>query len=62
MIESPCINICVLDDDIQPEACAGCYRTADEITQWSHATDARKQEILDLVKQRRAENSRVSFK
>lgn len=62
IIESPCINICVLDDDISPEACAGCYRTAEEITQWTDATNERKQEILNLAKQRRAANSRVTFK
>lgn len=32
-IDSPCINICV----IHPEArlCTGCYRSIDEISQWS---------------------------
>lgn len=62
VVESPCINICVLDDDISPEACAGCYRTADEITRWTHANDAQKQEILALAEQRRAAHNRVTFK
>ncbi len=39
-IESPCVKLCV----VHPEArlCIGCYRTIDEITQWSRMThDAR---------------------
>ena len=37
-IESPCQNICVLQDGI----CIGCGRTDDEITEWYTATDDRK--------------------
>jgi uncharacterized protein len=37
-IESPCQNICVLQDGI----CIGCGRTSDEITEWFTATDDRK--------------------
>lgn len=43
-IESPCINVCVL----HPEAklCLGCFRSADEITQWSRMTPDMRREIM----------------
>lgn len=46
-IQSPCINICV----VHPEAriCTGCYRSIDEITQWSKlSNDARAEVIATL--------------
>lgn len=40
---SPCIcNCCLNDEDI----CLGCYRSLEEITEWSQASDMRKQMIL----------------
>ncbi len=35
-IASPCVKLCV----VHPEAriCVGCYRTIDEISQWSRMT------------------------
>ena len=30
-VQSPCVSICVLDDD---DVCMGCYRTGMEIGQW----------------------------
>ena len=45
--DSPCIKICV----IHPEErlCVGCYRTIDEIAQWSRlATDVRRAIMADL--------------
>ena len=43
-IESPCVNICV----IHPEArlCIGCFRTSDEIRQWSRFTSDERREIM----------------
>ncbi len=46
---SPCISVCVLDDD---DICLGCYRTADEITDWTMSTDAQKREILRKARER----------
>jgi predicted Fe-S protein YdhL (DUF1289 family) len=46
-IESPCVKICV----IHPEArlCTGCYRSIDEIGQWSRMTpEARREVMADL--------------
>ena len=40
---SPCISVCLLDEE---DICVGCYRSADEITDWFMADDERKREIL----------------
>ena len=60
-IPSPCINICVLDDDLEPEICAGCYRTGEEITLWMSADDEYKKQVLELCKARRKANMGIQF-
>ncbi len=51
IIESPCIQICTLNDD---GLCIGCFRTSEEIGSWlTLSVDQRKQVLLDLP--RRAE-------
>ena len=45
MIRSPCIAVCELRNGY----CVGCGRTMDEIVEWSSATDARKEDILDRI-------------
>ena len=44
-IESPCVQICV----VHPETriCTGCYRTIDEITDWSRMTPEARRIIMD---------------
>ena len=44
-IESPCVQICV----VHPETriCTGCYRTIDEITNWSRMTPEARRNIMD---------------
>lgn len=44
-IQSPCIQICV----VHPEEriCTGCYRTIDEITQWSKMTPEDRARIMN---------------
>ena len=44
-IESPCVQICV----VHPETriCTGCYRTIDEITDWSRMTPEARSNIMD---------------
>ena len=44
-IESPCVQICV----VHPETriCTGCYRTIDEITDWSRMTPEARRAIMD---------------
>jgi len=50
-VQSPCVEICALDDK---DMCIGCYRTANEIIEWFSASDERKREILATVGERRA--------
>ncbi|MCB1690013.1 MAG: DUF1289 domain-containing protein [Halioglobus sp.] len=47
--KSPCISVCVLDDD---DICMGCYRSANEITDWTMSTDEQKREILRRAQER----------
>lgn len=51
-IQSPCINICV----VHPEAriCTGCYRSIDEITQWSKLSNAERSEVMQELPSRAA--------
>jgi len=44
-IESPCVQICV----VHPETriCTGCYRTIDEIADWSRMTPEARRNIMD---------------
>ncbi len=51
-IQSPCINICV----VHPEAriCTGCYRSIDEITQWSKLSNVERSEVMDELPSRAA--------
>lgn len=53
-IASPCVNLCRMD--VENILCVGCFRTLDEIVQWSRADDCRKQAILAAVEKRRAEH------
>lgn len=47
--KSPCISICVLDDD---DICQGCYRSADEITDWFMASNEEKRAIIVRARER----------
>ncbi len=40
---SPCISVCMLDEN---DICIGCFRSADEITDWLMASAEEKREIL----------------
>jgi len=50
-IESPCISVCVLDDDTG--FCKGCWRTRDEVAIWSRVDNVTRLEILERLRQRR---------
>jgi uncharacterized protein len=43
-IASPCVKLCV----VHPEAriCVGCYRSIDEITQWSRMTHEARDAVM----------------
>ncbi len=53
--QSPCISVCALDEN---DICMGCYRSADEITDWFIASDEEKLRILERVRQRREADGR----
>ncbi len=44
-IESPCVKICIVDP--QSRLCMGCYRSIDEIRDWSRMTPLQRREIMD---------------
>ena len=44
-IESPCVQICVVHPEIR--ICTGCYRTIDEITDWSRMAPEARRNIMD---------------
>ena len=48
--ESPCISVCLLDES---DICVGCFRSADEITDWFMADAQGKRDILARAEQRR---------
>ena len=50
-IPSPCIKLCRLDPKLQ--LCEGCWRTRQEIAEWSTLDDPAKQYVLDLIKLRK---------
>lgn len=47
--KSPCISVCVLDDD---DICMGCYRSAEEVAEWFMASDEQKTEFLRKARER----------
>jgi predicted Fe-S protein YdhL (DUF1289 family) len=49
-IRSPCISVCVLDEN---DICMGCFRSAQEVTDWFMASEDEKRDILRRVEQRR---------
>ncbi|WOJ96269.1 DUF1289 domain-containing protein [Congregibacter brevis] len=53
---SPCVSICALDEN---DICMGCYRSAEEITDWFMASAAQKREMLDRAKERREADSPI---
>jgi uncharacterized protein len=48
--ESPCNKICVMGAD---ELCLGCYRTREEIAEWSALSPAAQQALLGRLEGRR---------
>ena len=43
-VASPCVNVCLLDENTG--LCAGCGRTLDEIARWSGMTDLEKAGVI----------------
>ena len=45
LVESPCIGICELKDNI----CIGCNRTVEQITNWETMTDEQKEKVINAL-------------
>lgn len=43
---TPCIGVCVLDQD---GLCDGCHRTSEEIARWSQMSDDERLHVMDAV-------------
>jgi len=52
MVKSPCINICKHND----KYCIGCYRTIEEIANWSKYTDKEKRKMIKNLPKRRLDS------
>jgi uncharacterized protein len=42
-VASPCISVCVLDEQ---DVCTGCFRNVQEITDWSEMSNAQRREVV----------------
>ena len=51
--KSPCVSICALDEN---DICMGCFRSADEITNWLMVGAEEKRDILRRAQERRDES------
>jgi predicted Fe-S protein YdhL (DUF1289 family) len=49
-LETPCVNICLLDDE--SGLCIGCGRTRGEIARWIDMTPAARRAIMAALPQR----------
>lgn len=56
--ESPCMSVCLLDEN---DICVGCYRSADEITDWFMADAQQKRDILGRCEERRAASQTIKL-
>lgn len=54
--KSPCISICVLDEQ---DICQGCFRSAEEITDWFMASADEKRDVLQRCRQRMEASSGI---
>ncbi|SHG42299.1 DUF1289 domain-containing protein [Cognatishimia maritima] len=49
-IASPCVQVCVIHP--RERICTGCFRTIDEITQWSQLSDAERDALMGELPER----------
>lgn len=52
-VSSPCISVCALDEN---DICLGCFRTAQEITDWSVLNNEDKRSVVQQANARRKEH------
>jgi predicted Fe-S protein YdhL (DUF1289 family) len=58
-VKSPCVAVCALDED---DVCLGCFRTADEITDWFMASDDEKRAIVTRSQERRSAKQSIKLR
>jgi predicted Fe-S protein YdhL (DUF1289 family) len=46
-LETPCVNICLLDDALG--LCVGCGRTIEEISRWATMSDQQRRAIMAVL-------------
>jgi predicted Fe-S protein YdhL (DUF1289 family) len=46
-IDSPCIQVCILDP--RSGLCRGCGRTLDEIARWTSFSDAERARVIGML-------------
>jgi hypothetical protein len=46
-LESPCVNICLLDADTG--TCVGCGRTLQEIADWASMSDQERRAVMRAI-------------
>jgi predicted Fe-S protein YdhL (DUF1289 family) len=49
-LETPCVNICVLDE--KSGLCIGCGRSGDEIARWASMTPSDRRAIMAILPER----------
>jgi predicted Fe-S protein YdhL (DUF1289 family) len=52
MTDSPCTNVCAIDDE---DTCVGCGRTLTEIASWASMTDDEREAVLGRLSDSNAE-------
>lgn len=53
---SPCVSICVLDEN---DICHGCYRSATEITDWFMSEPQEQRDIIKRANERMKASSTI---
>ncbi|PJZ84494.1 DUF1289 domain-containing protein [Leptospira harrisiae] len=54
-LKSPCTKVCMMDPD--SGLCAGCFRTIEEIGNWSRMTEEEREIVWSELPHRKAGNS-----
>ena len=49
-METPCVNICLLDD--ASGLCIGCGRNGDEIARWAEMTPEQRRAVMNTLPER----------
>jgi uncharacterized protein len=57
-VPSPCVRLCTLDD---ADVCLGCFRSLDEIRDWTQLDSAARRAVLDNAERRRAASPTPSW-